>query len=240
MNEFPRGEGHGDPPTLPEALPLADKSDVRSSARIGGDSLPAARALVACWRCGKEVTPADGLCVHCHARLVTDSGTTVRPVRRRAGGKTLPLLMVMWVFAALLCTSLVHGWFHRFGLSDEHQPGQQGVERVRNDVLLAELVDTVLVVAALWCIPRPLAPDRAPRPRRLLVWAAAGPLLAVMLGLNLGYHWLLRQFFLAPVLPEEQLFRWRMSWWTVLAVCVQPAIVEELYFRYLAWAPCGR
>jgi len=134
----------------------------------------------------------------------------------------------------LLGTSLVYGWINHFGFGGQHDPGPESVERSRNQILIMEAVDTVLVGAALLWIGRPAPLGRRSLARRLLVWLAAAPLLAMVLGLNIGYHWLLRQFL---SFPSEDTHEWlgrEITGWIILAICIQPAVVEEFFFRYLA------
>src|SRR5207244_148449 len=80
-------------------------------------------------------------------------------------------------------------------------------------------------------------PTKLPAPRkrtRLRTWLVALPALAVLLAANWGYHWLLRSFIDAPRNPTVFPFRRELSTWLVLLGCVQPAIVEEIFCRFLA------
>jgi len=101
-----------------------------------------------------------------------------------------------------------------------------------------QLVDTLIV---LFAAARFRAPTDAELPgtlspqadRRVAVWIAALPLLALLVGLNFGYHEVLRQI-LRPVFTPEAEQLSALLWVNVLIVCVQPALVEELFFRKLA------
>src|SRR5207248_4118845 len=72
----------------------------------------------------------------------------------------------------------------------------------------------------------------APPPRaRAAAWAVAGPVLALLLVLNLAYAAVLTEFLrLDPAADRGP----GLTPVTVLLVCVQPAAVEELFFRYAA------
>jgi membrane protease YdiL (CAAX protease family) len=101
-------------------------------------------------------------------------------------------------------------------------------------LLAAEAIDTLVVFIGLLV----LAGDRVAwtlpvRPRHS-VWIWAWPVLALLLGVNVGYHALLRNYSALPpdLLGPEAHDQYR-NWW-IVAICVQPAIVEELCFRGIA------
>src|SRR5262249_7633765 len=51
---------------------------------------------------------------------------------------------------------------------------------------------------------------------------------------NLAYHFVLRTILREPLIADEMVAQLGMSPWVLLAYCIQPAIVEELFFRGLA------
>jgi membrane protease YdiL (CAAX protease family) len=65
-------------------------------------------------------------------------------------------------------------------------------------------------------------------------WLAAGPVLLVLLALNLGYHFLLSRFLRVAPVQDPVIAHFGLTPLVWLAYCVQPAVVEELFFRYLA------
>ena len=227
MNDYPPSEATPElPASEQEMVPL---TALPASDAVLNDSAGASAAVV-CWRCAKHVTPAEGLCPYCRAVLTAGSGQTKVPVQRRPAEARI--LRLIWVFVLLLGTSLVYGWINHFGF-ERHEPGPKSVARSRNQILIVEAIDMVLVGAALLWIGRPAPLARRSVRRRVLIWLVAAPLLAVMLGVNIGYHWLLRQAL--PSLPIDN-YEWlgREMGWIILAICIQPAVVEEVFFRYLA------
>src|SRR5947208_3421151 len=63
-------------------------------------------------------------------------------------------------------------------------------------------------------------------------WLVAVPLLGGMLLINLGYHAVLRELIHAPLLSDRLMQRFDLL--AIVAICVQPAIVEEAYCRWFA------
>lgn len=100
---------------------------------------------------------------------------------------------------------------------------------------VAEGIDTVVVLAALAWIAIPRPKDRPAAGSRLAAWLAFPvPILGLMLALNFGYHrWLRDAIGLivieTPIGEDPSL----LPWWFVV-VCIQPAVVEELFFRRIA------
>jgi uncharacterized protein len=179
-----------------------------------------------CWRCGLDFAEPRAVCPLCEARL---TGETPKPQEHEQGRVHAPVITLLKFFVVLLAMSLVYGWVVHFGLRGEDFLDDQADPR-RPIVVTVEALDAVLVLFALLMIGRPPALGRRSICRRLIAWLAAGPILAATLGLNIGYHLALRH--LLPTLPSRE--GHDFSAWNLLLVCVQPAIVEELFFRYLA------
>jgi uncharacterized protein len=140
---------------------------------------------------------------------------------------TGPLNVVLWAVVAQLVVGVVHAW-SRYALPDDARA--MGLIAV----LVAEVLDTLVVVVALIVLARRAVPSALPvRPRRW-VWLWSWPALAVLLGVNIGYHALLQMYVKEPpdLMPTEAQDPCRL-WW-IIAICVQPAIVEELCFRGIA------
>ena len=62
----------------------------------------------------------------------------------------------------------------------------------------------------------------------------------MFLGVNVGYTLLLR--WVVQPNPDDMPIDIDLSdgWWAILLVCVQPAVVEELFFRYLLFGHLRR
>lgn len=91
-----------------------------------------------------------------------------------------------------------------------------------------EAAFTLLVFGAAVLIGR--LPPHPTRPAvRTFAWVGSLPVLGVLLTLNLGFAMLVRRLLgtPAPLGPELTVV-------TVLLTCVQPAVVEEWFFRHLA------
>jgi membrane protease YdiL (CAAX protease family) len=137
---------------------------------------------------------------------------------------------VMVAFGLLLATSLAYGAMTAFGLDG-------GTTEARHALALMiglECVDVVLVGGALLHLG---TPPRWPRLTDLpepLVWAASLAGLAVVLAINHGYHDLLRAYLHLPVAHDAIVKDSGITPLVIAAYCVQPAVVEELFFRYLA------
>jgi membrane protease YdiL (CAAX protease family) len=97
---------------------------------------------------------------------------------------------------------------------------------------VVEGLDTVIVVMAALAVGR----LRLARPGfwfRAAAWLLAPLAIALVLAVNVGYRWVLIQFLQNQWL-EDALSEPEWSTINVLLVAVQPAVVEEWFFRYLA------
>jgi membrane protease YdiL (CAAX protease family) len=142
------------------------------------------------------------------------------------------LSVLVWSFGFLLATGIIHGivLHARFG-SDDFLT-DRGAESALHQIAVVEAIDTAIVIWAFVALAasgaRPQARDR----RTISAWIAALPLLAIMLGINFVYHEFLRDVLRLPLIEDEILET--SSWLALVAICVQPAIVEEMYCRSLA------
>src|SRR5262249_9390704 len=111
---------------------------------------------------------------------------------------------------------------------------RQEVQRQLIWTLVVESADMALLGwALLWIGPPPGLP-RSSWKRRIAAWLSALPLLLLLLTLNVAYHRLLPDLFFMPG-PERDLRATERSLgWFLLIFCIEPAFVEELFFRYMA------
>lgn len=192
-----------------------------------GEEMPL--PTVACWRCGLMAAAADEYCPHCGAGLVRSSA---KAGRRAKHDESRPLKIALWSYAALLTTGIIHGGVlsARFGDVEDVTP------RISREALyqiaVVEAIDTIIVVAAFIALAagEPMAP--LTETRRISAWFAAVPLLAGMLAINFMYHEFLRQVLRLPLIQDDVLQQ--RGWLTFVVVCIQPAIVEEVYCRGFA------
>lgn len=165
-------------------------------------------------------------CPRCAAPLRRASDIANRP--RESTGDSLGA--VLTVFAVLLLTSIGFGAMVSFGLGpagsieDPHTP-------LRAMVVL-ELIDTAVIGFALMHIMRPRAFAATLQPA--LAWALALPALGVALFLNNAYHGAMRSLLHARSEPDLIVAGVGLTPLVLISYCIQPAIVEELFFRYLA------
>ena len=95
-----------------------------------------------------------------------------------------------------------------------------------------ELADAALLAVMLVLIPRP---PRHPASGAWSAWLAALPLLGILLGVNFGYHTGMRAIVeaLGVEVPKLDDITLDYGIWAITLICVQPAVVEELFFRHL-------
>jgi uncharacterized protein len=199
---------------------------------IAGPGSEAATATGAdrprCWRCGKPVAHADAACPHCGA-----------PRRRRAErGRPKPAASpahavtgVLAFFGLLLLVLLVHG-VASAEIPEKGLTAAGARERLWTMVLF-EVVDALLVGVALWVVGRPRAWRRLSDAGSTWTWAAALAGGGLVLGANFAYHTALRAYIGTAPSADPIVSATGVTPLVVFAYCLEPAVVEELFFRYL-------
>lgn len=105
-------------------------------------------------------------------------------------------------------------------------------ERMLRDMRTVELLDTGLVLLTLVLAGRP---PRVGEPTPLgvgLTWFASLPGFVLLFGFNVAYHYAL-QLVLRPEGDMGLGIGLNDGLWAIVLVCIQPAFVEEFFFRYL-------
>lgn len=145
-----------------------------------------------------------------------------------------PVSALFWFFGILLLTNVVLFW-SQHGRPDVEPMTEPMVKQTATALTIAEGVDTLLVIFAMIHLHNVIAPAVGTGARRRMAWLVAMPLLALLLAANVGYHWMLMD--LAGISPETDVLMsaGHHRWWLLALVCVQPAIVEELFFRRLTF-----
>jgi membrane protease YdiL (CAAX protease family) len=131
----------------------------------------------------------------------------------------------MGTYGVMLFVSLVWGIIARFG----HHLNEQD-ERVGMAVI--EAIDALLVVGLFAVVGRlrtPVPPLRV----RVLAWLTAPVAFAAVLLICIAYNQFLHEF-LRPRWLHDVVRAPEWSAVTLLLMAVQPAVVEELFFRYFA------
>jgi len=217
----------------------ADSTDADSSPETTNvaEVLAAAEVVadVICWRCGKS-TRSNNLCRWCRAPndVEPEAISALLPA-----DSTKPILRLMKSYAVLLICAAIFGVV-AYVLSD------QGTGRTHHHSLYSfsvgeavlEAFWTAVVLMAILTSPRPPPLDTFGKNARCLGWALALPTLGLCLLTNLVYHHMLFQYvgnagFNIDVSPSSPPSVGEIVF-AIVTVCVQPGIIEELFFRYLA------
>jgi membrane protease YdiL (CAAX protease family) len=199
-----------------------------------------------CRRCGETSVPVRNCCPWCGAWLVGEPPRVApiyeieeeKPERDWHSGlraedfaipakkpsQLVPILVVIGSYIFLL-GSLVMFIFVAI-VTHIHEN--------ENDMMagmaVVEILDAVMTVAALafvWKSAKQVIPDRT----RLITWLIAIPILAALLAVNILFVTYLRELFKQFNPPQPEVMKVTLV--SVLLICVQPAIIEELFFRQM-------
>ena len=187
-----------------------------------------------CWRCDLSMSSDAVTCPHCGAGAAHEELTNSESVRkvddRRSIASRMKVLLVS--YAMMLLLGVVHGWIGELRFSDADFNDPQVVRSALIQYVFVDAIFTTISVVAL--VLAGGLPKRPPPSRGsvAVAWAAALPLLTALVGANFLYHRLVSDYIDSPFLAED-LFE-ELSVFSVATICVQPAIVEELFFRGLA------
>jgi membrane protease YdiL (CAAX protease family) len=218
---------HPEPP--PESIAPGDVSGAAAD-----PAQPAAPPeFVECWRCGKLGFRDAEICLYCRARLSRHAAPRRADGDGAEGALPNPTVKVIALFIAFLATSVLFGVLIRFGFDPKQFQGHREARQLLYWELAVEVVDTLLVVLGLVWVGR-LARSRPSPAARVAGWAMAGPVLVLLLALNFAYFHFLKDILRLPTMEEELAAHKDLLWLVILVMCVQPAVVEELFFRYLA------
>jgi membrane protease YdiL (CAAX protease family) len=184
-----------------------------------------------CWRCGKTPIELSEKCAVCGALLMSVAAPA--DIRQPSDDAT-PLMRMLALCAIMVGVSLVWGIAQgpaRIFATDYQQPTAQ---ELLTRIITLEAIDTFLVLFALIWIGMPRRKTSRSLSQTAIAWIIFWPVLGGLLVINVGYHFLLTEGLGLP-LVESELVRhkdWLYVW--VLVICVQPAVVEELFFRGVA------
>jgi|tagenome__1003787_1003787.scaffolds.fasta_scaffold20503957_2 membrane protease YdiL (CAAX protease family) len=182
-----------------------------------------------CWRCGLEIAVGSETCPHCAARIAPNASPVEFASRKTAADG---LGIVFLTYGLLLATGLVHAILMGF-MAERHKAFDPQVRaNAFTQILVVEAIDTTIVAATLLIFASRLSRATPVTHVRIAAWLVAVPLLGGMLLINLGYHAVLRELIHAPLLSDRLMQRFDLL--AIVAICVQPAIVEEAYCRWFA------
>ena len=214
--------------------------DGNSDEAAGGEGVPPVLP-VSCWRCGQMVVPMDGKCPRCDAVVRSMPGDDQRPATQSgssavgSAGESLGIVRMLIVYGAILLVVIVSGAVIRqcFTARELKAPSEATIRTLLTHLTVVEVILSAIVIFGLFWVPRPV-PLR--RPRRTLAWGAwvvSAPVLALALLANVGYHTWLRDSLGLPTVENVLIAESPSFLLLVLLFCVQPAIIEELMFRFL-------
>jgi membrane protease YdiL (CAAX protease family) len=192
--------------------------------------------LDVCWRCEKSFPRSLAACHWCaapnrnHQLAKKNSIAFAGESNNETVTHARQLKIFFFTFALLLISSVVHGAIMLYGVNTKGaDPETLDIYRLTL-MTSVEIVDTFLVLYALSQCGDIIANQPARRP--WIAWLLFLPLLAGLLAINFGYHHLV-ELWVGPQEDESLMTNQRLWWWVLLSFCLQPAIVEELFVRYL-------
>lgn len=188
-----------------------------------------------CWRCEKEVERSRHFCPICLAPFGSRYRASYWDERGLESFQrdAWPVKVVLWFFGILLAVTVIHGWILHSSSGVRQGDQKAQIESLLTQTLIVEAIDTVLVVMAIMWAGAPQR-YRVSDSACLKTWLFGLPILALLLGINLGYGWLLREYIgERPHIEVIPINFENYFWLVLLTVCIQPGIVEELFFRYL-------
>lgn len=238
------------PPPLPVVGDWVDAADGSTEHPVlypDPEPPPAAPDAVFCRRCGETSAPVANCCPWCGAWLIgprpratpvyslddeddepeddwdADVGRA-RYASVREDAPPFPPMVVVFVSYGLLLVTLIGSAIAAAVL------GLTGEDDIYLGLAIGEVASTVLTLVALalvWNQARQVLPTGT----AVATWALAVPVLTALLCLNITYITFLRELLRPFGTPQGMTIQ--VTWATVLLICVQPAIVEELFFRQM-------
>ena len=184
---------------------------------------------VNCWRCGKRVLRAESSCPHCLAprRRQSERGPAAEPP-----SPITPVTRVLAFFGLMLLVLIVHGATAE--PLPEHGLTPQNARAHLRSMVGFEIFDAIVVGIAAWTIGSPRKWRRMSDAPAGWLWASAVAGIGLVLALNLAYHTVLRGYIGLSAAADPVLAVTGMTPLLLFAYCLEPAVIEELFFRYLA------
>ena len=137
---------------------------------------------------------------------------------------------LVWAFVLMLLTNVI------LMTTGKDMPAgrplaQEDCQAYLTSLSVAEGVDTLVIIICVLATARYLRlPEGAGRSPRA-AWLLAVPLLAALLTVNYGYHHVLLWLSGAEPIRDRIAESGHYPLWQLATNCLQPAIVEELFFR---------
>lgn len=186
---------------------------------------------VTCWRCGKSY---DGALDNCPACLAANREMTpkVPELESNAKPQSPAIVRVVWMFVAMAIVSITAAFSAAVTL-DRNGPKEAVASQLLGWAFVVEFFDTLIVLYALSSIQT--APIAKPSlNQRRVSWILALPIFLVVLAINVAYHSVLREILNVQVDDNPLFATVGLFPLQLVVICLQPAIVEELFFRRVA------
>lgn len=180
-----------------------------------------------CWRCSGPVVLGAPSCARCGAPLRRAAD---RAGERRGSRVDKALGAVLVLFVIQLLTSIVFGAVVSFGMNADTRSKADPAAPL-HAMAFFEAIDSVVIVVGVILIARPRKYEPMMRPA--IAWALGVPAILGALAANQAYHAVMRSLVHARSEPDLALSA-GVSPLVFLTFCVQPGIIEELFFRHLA------
>ncbi len=196
--------------------------------------------MATCKRCGKQVDATLPRCPFCDARMPASSMANawgdaallqIGDAQSMSPAAHTAVTRLLIFYVLMLSTNLVAHWIGQ-AMQTEHLTEKAVAQRMLPIVAFVEVLDAILVVVALFVVPWPPKVGSNDPFYRRIGWLTGPLVLAVVLGLNFAYHAALESYLQFP-----EWMRSKIGFpigWSIVLICVQPAIVEELFFRFIA------
>lgn len=208
-----------------------------AEAAARNEALPPTLPPVACWRCGKLAAANSSRCPVCGAAFqpAADEHAAPNVVAR-------PVVRLLIGYSVLLAFSVMAGLYVAIAATAGEHESQRtpSLFEITTPEVVLECIWTIAIIIICCCVPRVAADGARPR----VGWARFAtssivcvPLLGGMLWLNYEYHSLLTKFIdfhwlfqTDEIKPPTQ----TALIYAVIAICLQPGVFEELFFRHVA------
>lgn len=185
-----------------------------------------------CWRCEKPYGVELPQCPACLAVNRSASSAKASGHSITHGPQSPAIVRVVWVFVAMAVASIALAFCIAFSVDPtEIQQGSSGL--LLGWIAVFEFIYTLIVLYALGSIQTAPIPAPSTTERRI-AWIVAIPMLVGVLGINLVYHNCVRDLLGVGIEANPLLSAAGFLPLQLILVCVQPAIVEELFFRRVA------
>jgi uncharacterized protein len=209
-------------PSEPETVAKPELESESSSQVEAEQSIETVILQVICPRCQLE-TPDTAQCIHCFAYLKKPA--EVMPNWDASSIKKPKINTMIVAYVLLLSTSLLyafilHGFKH---LTEADQDAW---------LIAMEVLDGIITFSLFLFIGR-VSVRRPKRWKRALAWCLAPLASVIVFFLAHWYVEALRKYIDLDWLYQEH--DMKLTLFTILTTAVQPAIIEEIFFRYFAY-----